>query len=90
MMKQMDILKLKKYGFRAYHVLINGEHWGNVIGYDPRRGNNIAWTAVWFEGVGRSYAIEGRVENRLTRTEAISEVKINTKPNREFSWNSKK
>lgn len=78
------IIRLKKYGHRAYHVLINGGHWGNVCGYEDRRGTNTAWTSVWFSRESSRIPI-GRIDNRLTRSEAIKEIVINTAPDRVFT-----
>jgi hypothetical protein len=76
--------RLAKYGPRAYHVLIDGEHWGNVCGYERRARRNVAWTATWFLRAGRPGAYTGRIENLITRHEAVREVVINTKPDRVF------
>jgi hypothetical protein len=76
-------IKLKRYGHRAYHVIIDGQHWGNVCGYeDPRGEGTMTWTAVWFTHPDSPDRIGGRRRNVLTRREAVAEVKIETSPNR--------
>jgi hypothetical protein len=73
-------IRLQRYGTPAYHVFIDGQHWGNVCGYEESRlGNGVwVWTAVWFTHPDSPHCIGGRRRDMLTRREAVAEVKIQT------------
>lgn len=71
-------IKIQKYGTRAYHVFIQGEHWGNVCGYEDRA-ERVWWTATWFARCDMPIPeVDGKMDLRHTRDEAIAEVRINT------------
>ena len=82
---------LRKYGDRAYHVFIHGPrgclHFGNVCGFKECVGakwrTQIGWTATWFDRSSDElgYKAIGRRRCR-TRREAVSEVLIETSPER--------
>jgi hypothetical protein len=78
---------LKKYGDKAYHVFIENLHFGNVCGYKNY------WMATWFlkgyvpdetDVPGIGYFLGGIGGKRKTRTrkEAVSEIIIETGPER--------
>lgn len=76
-------VQLKKYGERAYHVFLDGEHWGNVCGYEKPNSAEVSWSSVVFVKPSCSDCVAA-IDELPTRSTAVQEIIIETAPDRRY------